>query len=215
MPLSIAGPNWLKKKFKDELAFRDFQRTLFYDLPHRSNYVSDYKKIFGGGSESPDFHNCVEIYCKRVERYLQIVTDFTTPHILPEEIDLLKKRHAKLVQLLTRSSNLSHILTGPSLYETHICAADIHEAFHKERKVDPNAKIHGTLHPLLSWGEMLMFLPWIQKLVSEEEPKISQISNTCPWSNKPKNPREILDNILSGNIIKPSSPFFTLPGRKS
>ncbi len=167
MSLKILWPYWVERNFKDETAFRDFQKTLFNSLPSelKTSYAQDYRKMVGGGDETPDFHNCVEAYCWKVEQYLQTVTDINTPDVLPEEITLLRQKHARLIQLLTRSSHLSHTLAWPKLYETHIRGSDLHEAFHEERNVAPTAPIHHKLHFLLRDWEILMFLLWIQKLV--------------------------------------------------
>lgn len=105
--------------------------------------------MFSGTGEKRQFHTGVEQYCSAVEGYLETATSTGTPHVLPAEIKLLKQRLSRLVQLLTKNSDLSYTLTLPVLHETYTSNNDLHEAFHEERDVDSSSPIHSTIHPLL------------------------------------------------------------------
>lgn len=118
-------------------------------VTQKEHYVERYKIMFSETLEKSEFHTGVGQYCSAVERYLETATSTGAPHVLPAEIKLLKQRLSRLVQVLTRDSNLSHTLTLPILYETYISNNDLHEAFHEGRDVDSSSPIHSTIHPLL------------------------------------------------------------------
>lgn len=171
MPLTITLFWWQNAEFRDESAFRDFQKGVFdtFSSSQIEDYVKVYKKVFASAAEGTEFHTGVGFYSLLVEQYVEMVTSTETLDVYPEEITLLRQRLSRLVRLLTWVSKLDHVLTLPTLYETYVSMIDLHEAFHEERKVDASSPIHGKLHPVLTAWEMVTYLPWIRELAQATE----------------------------------------------